>query len=193
MTQYFYPVAVSALFALIYGEAVIVRLPNVLPFVLAVTFLLWLLSFLAPPELFPYDNSQAAPVVLSQLMKRAALSAMLVLGAAIFVLAVTGLWLDLPLIEELYGATLAGIIIFHGFGGPFAHHMVYLQQTNQYNSNQLAAVLIAFTLILLSLVLFFLNLDFAVLRDAHVQRRDLLMLSTLLVGYGWTIFKVAHH
>jgi hypothetical protein len=193
MTQYIYPVTVSALFALIYGEAVIVRLPNVLPFVLAVTFLLWLLSYIAPQELFRYDNSQAAPVVLSQLMKRAALSVMLVLAAGIFVLAITGLWLDLPLIEELYAATLAGVIIFHGFGGPFAHHIVYLQQTHQYNSNQLAAVLIAFTLILFVLVLFFLNLDFAIVRDAHVQRRDLLMLSTLLVGYGWTVVKVAHH
>src|SRR5205823_9682763 len=105
----------------------------------------------------------------------------------------TGLWLDLPLLEELYGLTFGGVILFHGFAGPFAHHVVYLQQTNQYNSNQLAAVLIAFTLLLFILVLFFLNLDFGIARDAHVQRRDLLFLSSVLVGYGWSVYKVAHH
>jgi hypothetical protein len=193
MTRYLYPVTVSALFALMYGEAVVVRLPTVLPFALAVTFLLWLISYVAPPELFNYNNSQPAPVVLSQLMKRAALSVVLVLAAGLFVIALTGLWLDLPLLEELYGLSLAGIVVFHGFGGPFAYHIVYLQETHQYNSNQLAAVLIAFTLILFILVLFFLNLDFGIARDAHVQRRDLLLLTTLLVGYGWTVYKVAHH
>ena len=193
MSRFIYVVTVSLLFAFIYGETVIVRTPSVLPLVLAATFLLWLLSYVAPPELLHYDNSQVAPYVLGQLIKRAALSIAFVLAVDIFVLAVTGLWLDLPFIEELYAATFAGIVIFHGFGGIFAQHIVYLQQTRQYNSNQLSAVLIAFTLILFILVLFFLNLDFAIARDAHVQRRDLLMLTTILVGYGWTIYSVAHH
>ncbi len=193
MTRYIYPTVIALLFALCYGEDVVVRAPSVTPLALAATFLLWWLSYLIPPMLFRYDNAQAAPQVLSQLMKRAALATALVVTVGLFVLSITGLWLDLPFLEELYALTLTGLVVFHGFGGAFAYHVVYLQQTRQYTSNQLAAVLITFTLLLFVLTLFFLNLDFAAARDAHIQRRDLLMLTTVLVGHGWSIYKVAHH
>lgn len=193
MTRYIYPALVSLLFAFIYGEAVASRDYSLATLVFIVTFALWLVSYLLPPLLFRYSNEQIAPVVLSQLMKHAAGAALCVILAGLATLYITGLWLDLPMIEEVYAFTLIGIVLFHGFGGPFAHHVVYLQQTNQYNSNQLAAVLIAFTLMLFILTLFFLKLDFGVARDAHVQRRDLLLLTTVLIGYGWVIYKVAHH
>ena len=193
MTRQIYALAVAAMFALSYGEDVVVRAPSLAPLVLGVTFLLWWLAYLLPALLFRYDNEQPAPVVLSQLMRRAGLAITLVVAAGLFVLSLTGLWLDLPFLEELYATTLIGLVVFHGFGGTFAYHVVYLQQTRQYNSNQLAAVLIAITLLLFVLALFFLNLDFATPHDAHVQRRDLLLLTAVLIGYGWTIYKVAHH
>lgn len=193
MTKFVYPVTVSTLFALIGSHSVGSRLPELGPLVFVVTFVLWLISYLLPPRLFAYSNELTAPTVLSQLMKRAALSIALVVAAALFALGATGLWASLPVVQEQYSFTLIGIILFHGFGGPFAYHVVYLQQTKQYNSNQLAAVLIAVSLMLFVLILFFLNLDFGTPRDAAVQIRDLLLLSTVLVGYGWTVYKVAHH
>jgi hypothetical protein len=193
MTKIIYALIISLLFGLVYGEATAVRTPAAATLVLVLTISLWLAAYLLPPLIFGYSNEQAAPSVLSQLMKRAGIAVTCVLLASVLALAVTGLWLDLPFIEELFAFTLTGIVLFHGFGGPFAYHIVYLQQTGQYNSNQLAAVLIGFTLMLFVLALFFLNLDFGVARDAHVQRRDLLLLTTALIGYGRTIFMVAHH
>ncbi len=193
MSQLLYPTVISLLFGLVYGEAVASRVHSVASTVLAVTVVLWLVSYWLPPLLFRYSNEQAAPVVLSQLMRRTATSALCVILASLATLYVTGLWLDLPMVEEMFSFALVGIVLFHGFGGPFAHHVVYLQQTNQYNSNQLAAVLIAFSLMLFILVLFFLNLDFGTAHDAHVQRRDLLLLTTVLIGYGWAVYQVAHH
>ena len=188
-----YPLVVSLLFALLFAEATAYRTPAPASLVFVVALALWLTSYLLPPPLFRYTNQDAAPIVLSQLMKRAALALTCVIAAALLALYLTGLWLDLPFIEEVYALTLIGIVVFHGFGGPFAHHVVYLQQTHQYNSNQLAAVLIAFTLMLFVLTLFFLNLDFGTQRDGYVQGRDLLLLTTVLIGYGSTIYKVAHH
>ncbi|MBI3732918.1 MAG: hypothetical protein HY259_05610 [Chloroflexi bacterium] len=193
MTRYLYPTATSLLFALIYRESTMAHAPTVAAPVMVFTFAVWLISYLLPPVLFRVTNEQAAPVVLSQLMRRAAVAVVCVVACALAALYLTGLWDDLPLLEELYAFTLIGVVLFHGFGGPFAYHIVYLQQTQQYNSNQLAAVLIAFTLMGFILALFFLNLDFGTARDAHIQRRDLLLLTTVLLGYGWTLYKVAHH
>jgi hypothetical protein len=193
MGKIIYTLVISVLFGLIYGEATAVRAPSAATSVLALTISLWLAAYLLPPLLFRYRNEQSAPDVLSQLMKRASVAAACVTLAGVLELAVTGLWLDLPFIEELFAFTLIGIVLFQGFGGPFAYQVVYLQQTGQYDSNQLAAVLIGFTLMLFVLALFFLNLDFGVARDAHVQRRDLLLLTTALIGYCRTVYMVAHH
>jgi len=193
VTRFIYPVVISFLFALNYGEAAAYRAPSFATLVFVIVLVFWLASYLLPPLLFRYSNEQLAPVVLSQLMKRASIAVVCVLAASLLTLYVTGLWGDLPFVEEAYAFTLIGVILFHGFAGPFAQHVVYLQQTHQYNSNQLAAVLIAFTLFLFILTLFFLNLDFGTPRDAHVQSRDLLLLTTVLIGYGWAIYKVAHH
>ena len=193
MSKLAYALVITFLFALVYGEATAYRTTAIAAAVFVAVFVLWLVSFWLPPLLFRYSNEMAAPAVLSQLMKRAAVAVACVVAASVLALLLTGLWLDLPFGEEIYGFTLIGMVIFHGFGGPFAQHVVYLQQTKQYHSTQLAAVLIAFTLILLALALFFLNLDFTIPRDAHVQFRDLVLLTTVLIGYGSTIYKVAHH
>jgi hypothetical protein len=193
MSKLLYALTVSLLFGLIYGEATAVRTPSAATLVLVVTTALWLVSFWLPPLAFRYRNEHPAPLVMSRLMSRAVIAVMCVILVSVFALAATGLWLDLPYIEELFAFTFIGIVLFHAFGGPFAHHVVYLQQTGQYDSDQLAAVLIGFTLMLFVLALFFLNLDFGIARDAHVQRRDLLLLTTSLIGYGRTIYLVAHH
>jgi hypothetical protein len=193
MSKIVYALIISTLFGLVYGEATAIRSPAAATLVLVLTVALWLVSYLLPPLLFRYHNDQQAPVVLSRLMSRAGIAVACVVVASVFALAATGLWLDLPYIEELFAFTLIGIVLFHGFGGPFAQHVVYLQQTGQYDSDQLAAALIGFTLMLFVLALFFLNLDFGIARDAHVQRRDLLLLTTSLIGYGRTIYLVAHH
>jgi hypothetical protein len=193
MTKYIYPITVSALFGAIVAELVAWRMPPLAAPLFASTFVLWLAAYLVPPRLFRYSNEQLAPVVLTALMRRAGLAVACIVAAAFVVLIATGLWLDLPLLEELYTLTLIGTIVFHGFGGPFAYHVVYLQETKQYNSNQLAAVLIAFTLMLFVLTLFFFNLDFGTPRDNVTQLRDLLIFTAVLLGYSWTIYKVAHH
>ncbi len=193
MTKYVYPIAVSSLFGAIIAEIVGWRMPALAAPLFASTFALWLIAYLVPPHLFPFRNDQLAPVVLTALMRRAGVAIICIVAAAFVALLATGLWLDLPFLEELYAITLIGVIIFHGFGGPFAYHVVYLQETKQYNSNQLAAVLIAFTLMLFILTLFFFSLDFGAARDNVTQLRDLLIFTAVLVGYGWTIYKVAHH
>lgn len=193
MSKYIYPISVSVLFGFIVAGMVAWRMPPLAAPLFATTLVLWLAAYLVPPRLFRYTNDQIAPIVLSALMRRAGFATLCVVAAAFIALLATGLWLDLPFLEEMYALTLIGIIVFHGFGGPFAYHVVYLQETKQYNSNQLAAVLIAFTLMLFTLTLFFFSLDFGTPRDNATQLRDLLIFTTVLLGYGWTSYKVAHH
>ena len=78
----------------------------------------------------------------------------------------------MPLLEEMYMYTLIAVFIFYGFAGAIASHVVYLQQTKQYNSNQLVAVLALVTLLLFVLILYLVALDWAMARDAYIHLRD---------------------
>jgi uncharacterized membrane protein len=89
--------------------------------------------------------------------------------------------------------TLITVFIFYGFAGAIASHVVYLQQTKQYNSNQLVAVLALVTLLLFVLILYFVALDWAMARDAYVHLRDLTLITLILVGYGRAVYLMAHH
>jgi hypothetical protein len=71
--------------------------------------------------------------------------------------------------------------------------VIYLQATRQYNSNQLAAILLLVTLLLLVLVLYFIAFDWAIPRDAYVHLRDLTMITLVLLAYGRAIYLMAHH
>jgi hypothetical protein len=149
-------------------------------------------AFLVPPRFFRYTNTDVAPVVLSRLMARGAVA------AAITLVTNVAVWLSIgresvALIEELYVYSLVAILLFHGLGGVVAAHVVYLQATKQYNSNQLAAVLLLITLLLLVLVLYFIAFDWAIPRDAYVHLRDLTMITLVLLGYGRAIYLMAHH
>jgi hypothetical protein len=193
MAKLLYPTLVSIFFGSLFAEAVWTRSPSSAVTTFFIVCVLWLLSYFVPPRLFHYSNDQLAPIVLTQLMQRTGVAIACVMSASELVLMVTGLWADLSFIEEVYAFTFIGIALFHGFGGPFAYHIVYLQETKQYDSNQLAAVLIAFTLMLFIITLVVFVLDFGLSRDAHIHRRDLLVFTTVLLGYGWTVYKIAHH
>ncbi len=155
-------------------------------------FVGFVLSFVAPPFLFRYSNADAAPRVMSQVIARTITAALLVIAVDVLAWAIIAR-VEVSLVEELYVYALLAIFLFHGFGGAIASHVVYLQQTKQYNSNQLVAVLVTVTLILLVLLLYFLAFDFAVPRDAAIHVRDLIAVTLVLLGYGRAIYLMAHH
>ena len=128
---------------------------------------------------------------MSQVISRALVAALIVLTLNVFA------WFALEdgvrLLEELYGYSLVAIFLFHGLGGAISSHVVYLQQTKQYNSDQLVAVLVLVTLSLLVLVLYFLAFDWAIPRDAYIRLRDLTLVTLALLGYGRAVYLMAHH
>ena len=151
----------------------------------------FLVSFLVPPRLFRYTNEDVAPRVQTQVIARAAVGSAIALALNIFVWLVLGR--SVPLLEEMYMYTMIAVFIFYGFAGAIASHVVYLQQTKQYNSNQLVAVLALVTLLLFVLILYFVALDWAMARDAYVHLRDLTLITLVLVGYGRGVYLMAHH
>lgn len=154
-------------------------------------FIAFLISLLFPPRLYKYTNADVAPHVQTQVIARAAVSSVITLALNVVV------WLALdrsvPLIEEMYMYTLITVFIFHGWAGAIATHVVYLQQTKQYNSNQLVAVIATVTLILFVLILYFITLDWAIPRDAYIHLRDLVLVTLVLVGLGRAVYLMAHH
>jgi uncharacterized membrane protein YczE len=70
---------------------------------------------------------------------------------------------------------------------------MYLQQTHQYNSNQLFAMLVAVTLLLFTLILYFLAFDLARPPDLHAYARDLIAITLTLIGYGRSVYLLARH
>lgn len=188
-----YPLAAAILFALLYGEAVHVRTPSAALGAAALAFVGMLLSLLAPRQIFHYSNRDVAPRVLTQLMRRAALGSGLTLVSTIAVWLVAGLWNDPGFFGELYLFTALGIFLFQGFGETVTRHVVYLQQTGQYNSNQLVAVLLTVTLLLFVLVLYFLAFDLARPPEFHAYFRDLTAITLTLIGYGRAVYLMAHH
>ncbi len=151
-----------------------------------------LISFLAPPRWFPYTHAEAAPRVMTQVITRAIVAAVIVVAASsmVWFMVAPG---SISWLEELYAYALLALFLFHGFGGAMASHIVYLQATHQYNSNQLVAVLVTVTLLLFVLVLYFLTFDWAIPRDASIHLRDLIALSLVLLGYGRAVYLMAHH
>lgn len=156
-----------------------------------VAFAAFLIAFLVPPRFFKYTNDDLAPRVQTQVLWRAVMATaiVLVLNVVVWVVLRRGV----PLLEEMYMYTLVTVFIFHGFAGAIASHVVYLQQTKQYNSNQLVAVIALVTLILLVLILYFVAFDWAIERDAYIHLRDLTLITLVLFGYGRAIYLMAHH
>jgi hypothetical protein len=158
----------------------------------ALVLIAFALAFLLPPRFFRYTNADVAPAVLSQLMARGVAAAVITLTTNVVVWVSVGRE-NVALVEELYVYSLVAIMLFHGLGGVIASHVMYLQVTRQYNSNQLAAILLLVTLLLLVLVLYFVAFDWAIPRDAYVHLRDLTMITLVLLAYGRAIYLMAHH
>ncbi len=188
-----YNLAAALAFALLYGEAAFARNPSIAWVVGLIAFLTTLLSLAFPPLLFKYTNADIAPTVLTQLMKRG------VLGAGLMLLNSLAAWLligrpdDPVLIGELYLFSLIAVFLFQGFGAVITRHVMYLQQTHQYNSNQLTAVLLMVTLLLFVLVLYFLAFDLSRPSELHPYLRDILTITLTLLGYGQAVYLMAHH
>jgi hypothetical protein len=180
--------------ACLYAETAYAHTGSALPagVIGVVAFAAFVISFLVPPHLFRYTNSDAAPIVMSKVVARSIQASAVVLVLNIVVWVIVGL-ANIALLEELYVYTLIAIVLFHGFGGAIASHVMYLQATKQYNSNQLAAVLLLTTLILLILVLYFVAFDWGIPRDRYIHVRDLTALTLVLLGYGRAIYLMAHH
>jgi len=189
----FYAFCASFGFGVLYAETTFARTQTPAS---AVAFgagagIAFLISFILPPRLFRYTNTDRAPRVMSQVLARAIVAAgiVLALNALVWLAFMDGV----PLLEELYVYALVAILLFHGLSGAVASHVVYLQQTQQYNSNQLVAVLVLVTLLLLVLVLYFIAFDWALPRDASIHLRDLTLVTLVLLGYGRAVYLMAHH
>jgi hypothetical protein len=188
-----YALVASLGFGLLYAETAFARVPSLdgSAGYGAAACAAFLLAFLVPPRLFRYTNDDRAPRVMSQLIARAVVAALIVLALNV------GVWFMLAdgirLLEELYVYALIALFLFHGFAGAVAAHVVYLQQTKQYNSNQLVAVLGLVTLILLVLTLYFIAFDWAIPRDAYIHLRDLTLVTLALLAYGRAVYLMAHH
>jgi hypothetical protein len=150
-------------------------------------------AFLIPVRLFRYATTEAAPVVLSQLGKRWVLASALTLAAVLVAATATPWAKALQLAEELYMYSVVAILVFHGLAGLYADHVVYLQVTKQYNSNQLLAITMLLVTLLIMLMLYFLSFDFSTSREPYVYVRDLALVTLALVGFGWHAFRIAHH
>ncbi len=188
-----YAFLAAALYAVLLGESARARTPETVPVVMSITFVGILLSLVVPPLLFKYTNNDVAPTVLTRLMERGAL------GSALMVLTIGLGWLftqsvlDPGLFGEMYLFALLGVFLFQGFDVVVTNHTLYLQQTHQYNSNQLFALLVAVTLLIFTLVLYFLGFDLARPPEFHAYLRDIVAITLTLVGYGRAVYLMAHH
>lgn len=154
---------------------------------------LYLASFLVPPRLFGYSNTDVAPLVLLQLGRRWVTATVLTLVATL-VAALLAPWnRPAQLGMELYVITLTAVIVFHALAGMYANHVIYLQVTRQYNSNQLLALTVLLVVLLIAIVLYGLAFDFAASREPYFYARDMLLVTLAVVGFGWHGFRIAHH
>ncbi len=89
--------------------------------------------------------------------------------------------------------SVVAILVFHGLAGLYANHIVYLQETKQYNSNQLLAITMLLVTLFIVLLLYFLSFDFSANREPAIYVRDLALVTLAFVGFGWHAFRIAHH
>lgn len=194
--QIIHAIISSLSLAVLYGELTWYHTGGALPVTLldaGLVFVGLLAAFLAPPRLFRYSNDMLAPAVLTQLSKRGVVAFLIVLLLSLITLALCWSNLSIQLVQELYAYTLIAGLVFFVLGQVYARHVVYLQATKQYNSDQLLIVTVVLTALMILLALYFLALDALLPRDAHVHIRNLLLLTVVGYGYGWHLYQIGHH
>lgn len=150
-------------------------------------------SLYLPRKFFAYRLEDIAPTVLQRLMQRAAIGTGLALTLPFATLALIGGWNNPQFLGELYVYTLIAIFLFQAIGEVLTNHVLYLQRTHQYNSNQLFALLASLALLFFVLILYFLAFDLAQPPQLKNYTRDMLAITLILVGYGRAVFLMAHH
>lgn len=151
------------------------------------------LSLVVPGRFLRYSLQDAAPTVLGRLVRRAVVGCGFVLAAAIVALALAWGNYTPTFVGEIYVWTLTGVVLFQIIGEVMAPHVIYLQHTHQYNSNQLFVALIGIGMLVFTLSLYFLAFDLAGAPDMHRYLRDLLAITLVLIGYGHALYRMAHH
>lgn len=182
-------------FGVLYFEMAGAFLPDAAPFIGGLAFVVYLISFYLPPLLFRFTLQQDAPHVLRQLSRRWAIGAALVLllNVLVALFLLTGRRNPVPAAMEIYMATLLGLVIFHALGGLMGEQANYLQRTAQYNSNQLFIVVVVLAVTFLVLTMYLLAFDLGKERAPRIYVRDIIWFSQSLLGFGFLIYRLAHH
>jgi len=157
--------------------------------------LCYLTAFLLPRLLIRYTIEESAPVVLHRVTLRFLLAVGVTLLPSIvsFIILVPGSHRPVAPSMEISAITLMAVVLFHALGGLFADHANYLQQTHQYNSNQLLAILMLITVLFFTLALYLLTFDLVIPREPRIFLRDGLFGILALMGFGYFIYRLAHH
>ncbi len=189
----FYALLTAILFGSLYATTASAVNPAATLLLALAGGILIFLSIFLPRRLFRYLEEDSAPIVLSRLMQRAVVGSVLVSAASVVAFVVCQAWSNPAALGEIYIYGLIGVILFQGVGEVVTNHVIYLQRTNQYNSNQLFAMLLGMALLLFILILYFLAFDLAQSPNLHNYARDLLAITLVLIGYGHAVFLMAHH
>jgi hypothetical protein len=155
----------------------------------------YLIAFFVPQALFRYTLKDNAATVLGQLSRRFGIAFVVTLVANIFIGTILrqDMVNSVPLAMELYSATFMGILVFHAMGGIMAEQGNYLQRTSQYNTNQLFTVVVALSVLFVLLTMYFLSFDLAVARAPRIYVRDMVFSTLAVTGFGWFVYRLAHH
>lgn len=188
-----YAVLIALLTASLYANSVVAVNAALVPLAAGLAAVATFVSIYVPRKFFAYQMEDIAPTVLQKLMQRAVIGTVLVLALPLSVLALTGGWNNPEFLGELYVYTLIGIFLIQAIGEVITNHVLYLQRTHQYNSNQLFALLAGIALLLFVMILYFLAFDLAQPPDLHNYVRDMLAITLVLGGYGRAVFLMAHH
>lgn len=157
--------------------------------------LVYLVAFFVPQALFRYTLKDPAATVLAQVSRRFLVAALVTLAFNAFVARIltSGNPAPVPIIMEVYGATLVGLIVFHGLGGLMAEQGNYLQRTNQYNTNQLFSAVLGLSVLFILLLMYVFAFDLATTRPPRIYVRDMIYATQTVAGYLWFVYRLAHH
>jgi len=165
------------------------------PVIGLIAVLAYLVAFFVPQALFRYSLKDKASTVLAQVSRRflVAAAVTLLLNVAIALILTSGNSKPVPIIMEVYSATLIGLIIFHALGGLMAEQGNYLQRTAQYNTNQLFSAVLGISILFILLLMYFLAFDLGTTRASRIYVRDMIYCTQAVAGFGWFVYRLAHH